>query len=450
MLLQLTLIMTISALPQSVKDITMYLDYARFRYDAVDTYVEIYYLLYDDGSQLMPGTPEVWLDFELRNTEPDSIIASEKLKVVIENAVDGNSVNLGLIKMLLPAGDYEMKMYRLADENGPRVDSLQQEFSTAPFTDADKVALSDLELSSKIETASKNVKRLFYKNTMEIIPNPMHVYGRQMATPKLHYYIELYNLTGDGSPRQYDVEIAIADVSGSVTAQRNYRVNSKYESRVKVGSFDISALKNGLYSLIYAVSDSVKNYSVYRRANFRVINSEPTEAEKNDAISFAQSIYANMDLESVDNRFAQAEYIASTQEIRVYRALSDVDSKRRFMFDFWKERTKLQPGLQDEYYKRVEYVTDLYRFANYEGWKSDRGRVYVMYGKPDRVDRQYSSQNSKPYEIWQYHELQGGVKFLFVDESGFSDFKMVSSTMRGEIQDPNWDNLLLYGQDSGF
>ena len=73
-----------------------------------------------------------------------------------------------------------------------------------------------------------------------------------------------------------------------------------------------------------------------------------------------------------------------------------------------------------------------------EGWKSDRGRVFLMYGEPSEIERFPNQQNTKPYEIWHYNEIQGGVIFVFADLTGFSRYTLVHSTMRGEVSDQNW------------
>ncbi len=48
-----------------------------------------------------------------------------------------------------------------------------------------------------------------------------------------------------------------------------------------------------------------------------------------------------------------------------------------------------------------------------------------------------------PYEIWEYYEIQGGVEFDFVDQTGFGDYRLLNSSARGEISDPNWRQYIL-------
>ena len=77
-----------------------------------------------------------------------------------------------------------------------------------------------------------------------------------------------------------------------------------------------------------------------------------------------------------------------------------------------------------------------------DGWKTDRGRVYVLYAEPDEVQRFPSSENAKPYEKWNYNQIESGVLFVFIDLTGYGDYTLVHSTKRGELQDESWQQRL--------
>ncbi len=429
-------------------DIRLYLDYSRFRYDEDNTYLEIYYLLYDLNPSSSIEPVDVWLEFTLSDKEKGTDLASEKLKVTLDrsntNAAGYESVKGSLIKTVLPHGDYTVKMVRFDETNNQTLDSLSDEISSKPFKN-EKITLSDLTLCSNIKTGSNNVKGLFYKNTMEVFPNPTHMYGPK--TPRLYYYIEAYNIGGEQIKDQLGIEVAIADTEGKVHDQRRYKRPKSYESLVEYGAFDVSAYENGLYTLIFAVVDSTKEYSVYQRNNFMIMDPAEFQRRENDLMTrFAQSEYFSITEEEVDRKFDQIQYISRKRDTNVYKTLTDVEAKRLFMFKFWDEKEAEKEGLQSEYYERVDYANENYGFATSRtganGWKSDRGRVYILYGEPDRIITKPSTSQRRPYEIWEYHELQGGGRFLFVDENGFGDFRLRSSTIRGELYDPAWDDYL--------
>jgi hypothetical protein len=77
-----------------------------------------------------------------------------------------------------------------------------------------------------------------------------------------------------------------------------------------------------------------------------------------------------------------------------------------------------------------------------EGWKTDRGRVYILYGEPDEIERYPDSEGRKPFEVWRFQKIEGGVEFVFVDRWKNGNYELITSTKRGELQDPNWETLL--------
>ncbi|RMG42915.1 MAG: GWxTD domain-containing protein, partial [Methanobacteriota archaeon] len=126
----------------------------------------------------------------------------------------------------------------------------------------------------------------------------------------------------------------------------------------------------------------------------------------------------------------------------IYKSLDSVEKKRDLLFKFWYQQEKEHPGLREEYYERVAYANEFYAFANVPGWKSDRGRVYIVYGKPTRVEQFPNGPNHRPFEIWYYDQLEGGSRFYFVDNTGFGDYRLVTSTYRGEVYDPGWEEQI--------
>jgi len=65
-----------------------------------------------------------------------------------------------------------------------------------------------------------------------------------------------------------------------------------------------------------------------------------------------------------------------------------------------------------------------------------------MYGVPSEIERFPSDLENKPYQIWYYNEIEGGVKFYFVDKTGFGSYELVHSTARNELQDINWQRWI--------
>ncbi len=129
----------------------------------------------------------------------------------------------------------------------------------------------------------------------------------------------------------------------------------------------------------------------------------------------------------LDKAIDQMRYIARESELQYMRQAEDLEDRRRRFLDFWRKRdpdpTTERNELMEEYFNRVDYANK--NFAHYmEGWRTDRGMVYIYLGPPEHVERRPFDVGSKPYEIWSYYHLNRD--FVFVDETGFGDYRLRS------------------------
>ena len=123
----------------------------------------------------------------------------------------------------------------------------------------------------------------------------------------------------------------------------------------------------------------------------------------------------------------QLVYIADKDEIEYIQKGTDVEEKQGRLMEFWKRKDP-NPNTprnekMEEYYGRIEYANK--HFSHYiEGWRTDMGMVFIIFGSPNSVDRHPFDMGSKPYEIWTYYDLNHS--FTFLDESGFGDYHLTT------------------------
>jgi len=86
----------------------------------------------------------------------------------------------------------------------------------------------------------------------------------------------------------------------------------------------------------------------------------------------------------------------------------------------------------------MTYVNSQFSIGLKRGWQTDRGRILITYGPPDQYVRDPFERGMKPHEEWHYHNLQGGVVFVFADLNGFQDYRLIHSTHQSELQNYNW------------
>jgi GWxTD domain-containing protein len=140
-------------------------------------------------------------------------------------------------------------------------------------------------------------------------------------------------------------------------------------------------------------------------------------------------------VQSVDAAVDQLQYLTDDKNLDSLREAPDAAEKKARFLRFWARRDPspgtLRNEAMEEYYNRVAYANK--NFSHFiEGWRTDRGMVYIIFGPPSRVDRYPFESDAKPYEYWYYDDLN--YRFLFVDDTGFGDYRLDPATPIWELR----------------
>lgn len=128
----------------------------------------------------------------------------------------------------------------------------------------------------------------------------------------------------------------------------------------------------------------------------------------------------------LDKAVEYLRYIAPEGELNKMLA-SETELKRQLFIKFWKARDPSPESegneLMAEYYKRIQFTNE--NFATFtDGWKADRGMVYILFGNPSDIERHPFDMGEKPYEVWFYYEINK--QFVFTDNNGFGEYTLVT------------------------
>lgn len=169
------------------------------------------------------------------------------------------------------------------------------------------------------------------------------------------------------------------------------------------------------------------------------------------------------EMESAYNKWIQQEvpYIITDEERSAFKKLTTDEEREQFVEQFW-ERRNPNPGsaeneFREEYYRRIAYSNE--RFASgMPGWKTDRGRIYIMYGPADEVESHPSGgtylrppeegggeTSTFPFEKWRYRYIEGIGSDIILE--------FVDPTMTGEYRmtmDPGEKDALLHVPNAGL
>jgi GWxTD domain-containing protein len=131
-------------------------------------------------------------------------------------------------------------------------------------------------------------------------------------------------------------------------------------------------------------------------------------------------------------------YIITKEEKEAFLDLKSDEERQHFIDQFWARRNP-DPGSKDntfkeEHYRRLAYANR--RFASgIPGWKTDRGRIYIMYGRPDEIESHLQrGEGEFPYELWFYRHIEGigdKVTVEFVDKAGTGDYRITREPKKG-------------------
>jgi GWxTD domain-containing protein len=415
------------------------LDVSRFRgADDEHANVELYYsfprrgLTYRADSAGFVGAADITVLVK----KADSTVHADRWLVpyvLRDTSASGSGMSLvGYYPVHLSAGEYSVKILARDRNDATRIDSIQVRMGVKVFP-TDKPALSDVEFASTIRQGSPG--GTFYKNTLDVVPNVGGLYTESQAC---YYYAEAYNLLVGDNMGDYYVRANIFDAIGKEVLSREKPRKRVTESAVLVDQFPAAKFRTGTYTLVVSLLDSSRKMLNSSAKKFFVLNRQlgidSTLLTASTGLPLSE--YMSMDETELDREFQWSKWEVTSAEKDQYSELKGVEAKRKFLSDFWRKRG---PGHRDEYLSRVAYANANFNSMGRDGYRTDRGRVHIVYGVPDEVERHPNEINSKPYEIWSYHNIQGGVIFVFVTRNQGRDYELVHSTHRNELHDENWD-----------
>jgi GWxTD domain-containing protein len=194
-----------------------------------------------------------------------------------------------------------------------------------------------------------------------------------------------------------------------------------------------------------------------------VLKASPQENEKLSKAEKRRQKAIQKEMEGAYKKWLEEEvpYIITNEERAAFKKLSTDDEKEQFIEGFW-ERRNPNPGspeneFKEEYYRRIAYANEHFA-SGIPGWKTDRGRIYIMYGPADEVESHPSggdytrpieegggTTSTYPFEQWRYRYIDGiGTNIIL---------EFVDPTMTGEYHltiDPGEKDALLHVPNAGL
>ncbi len=329
--------------------------------------------------------------------DKEKLIAEKSWNSKIElkdfnETVSKKNYTLNLKSFYLKPGEYVLRS-SVDDKESNNEMPVERDFKVRDLSG--KVALSDIMILNRLqEEGGKN----------KISPNVSHnVANMDKGLP---VFYELYA----NSPMNVSLLYRIK-------GERGEKVFTDTVKRM------IDTGKTQIFFTLKDSSFSMGHYSL----QIQVLDSAGNELASVNKSFFSRWIGFPVTIKDLDKAVDEMIYIASSSEISKIKNAKTKKEKLELFQAYWKKQdpTPNTPENEvfDEYYARVAYANA--HFSQYfPGWRSDMGMVFILLGPPDNIDKHPFDINAKPYEIWEYYDLNRS--FIFVDETGFGDYRLIT------------------------
>jgi GWxTD domain-containing protein len=319
-------------------------------------------------------------------------------------------------------------------------------------TDIQSSGIAMLESFKKSTT-----ENAFSRNGFDMIPYCVNYYPE--TSHQLAFYFETYHtdtVLGKNKPFIYYYYVENSKTLEKLNDFGNFKKQQTAAVNPLLTKIDIDKLGSGSYNLVIEVKDEKNITHLQRKFFFQRLNKAVDIAnaqDNSDKRSISEYFGATNDIDTL-KMFVECLWPIADgldKERTINQSLNkDPEMMKKFIIDFWQRRsadTANPVKMWKSYYKRVQEVMVLFKCGKQKGYYSERGRVYLQYGKPDQRSQQPYEPNTYPYEIWQYYRLVDQVngqfftnrRFVFVNKNlGDDCFNLVHSDVRGEIYNDRW------------
>ena len=219
-------------------------------------------------------------------------------------------------------------------------------------------------------------------------------------------------VSGKVSPGPYEIDVIVTNPKKQQLWEKTFQ----------------SVAQNNYFEKRIIIPDEISQQGL--RSKVDIILKQNGKQKKESVILSISRLGISSSVGNISQAIQNMRYILDDDEWKRLRKAKS-DEQERLFIEYWVGRdptpeTK-ENELMDEYFSRINYSN--VNFKTYtDGWKSDMGMIYVLFGPPDDLEV-YNDPLSRMYQQrWHYYRIN---KFFdFVDENGFGDYKLTTPFFR--------------------
>ena len=388
------------------------------------------------------GSVDVLLNFLQKNR----LVKSEKFKIRSPRSIDPSDF-ADMRRFSLPDGFYDVEVALFDLNNSANATTfkttVQLDFSENLVRQSDILLLS----AAKFEP-DKNAPNLHNGYKLESVP--FQLYDNRFS--ELQFYTECYNLdkaSVDSFTFSFTIDRVDTSLGTAFISQKFFQKAVSFLPQLM--KIDISKMPSGTYKLstklILKNDDLINEREVF----FQRFNLALETAGSNNII-VDSTLSVNEFVGSIENTALDYNLKAISMNVPVedssrfkeILAGGDMVLKRKFLYLFWIQKSaKFPEQAFDEYMFNARSADKAYASGTQYGFETDRGRIFMKYGRPTDLIFVDNEENTPPYEIWVFDKIlsvQGPKgKFVFYNTDNISgNYRLLQSNFKNEINNPHW------------
>ncbi len=448
------------------RDLGMDISYAQYMTSDHQPYVEIYFAVDGNSLSLDKKANESYyggVEVVVKIFQDSTFIKGDKFRILSPDFTDTllfTGIYLHQERYSLAKGNYKVFLEIFDIHKDKKVYNLDLPLEVV--LGGNDASISAITLLDHHEVAKENSR--FAKSGYDLFPmvNSGSYYFMENMN-KISFYTEVYNLDKVlGQDSAYVLKQYIENRANDKVSFKHSSIKKKSAQGVQpiLSGFDIKDLPSGNYNLVIEILNKKLQTVVEKKVAF--YRSNPSLAILAEDIMIADLAGTFVfDINNFDtlNKYISYLFPISDERAQMFQRNlikeRDVKKMQSYFHAFWRSINPSDPeGQWKKYHENVKIANKLYHTRLYQGYRSQRGRVFLLYGKPSLIERSPFETGAVPWQAWQYYTLsspyneviQTNKIFVFAEfDMSTNDYELIHSDAYGELSNRRWQFDLTQG-----
>lgn len=448
------------------KNLGLDVSYAQYMTGNNQAYIEIYFAV--DGNTLSVGQkPEGnyygGVEVIMKFYQDSTFITGDKFRILSPDFTDTSlftGIYLHQERYPLAKGKYSIYLELFDIHKSEKIYNL--EIPLEIYLGGNNPSMSAISLLDHHKKAEENSR--FAKSGYDLFPmvnSGSYFFTENMKS--ISYYTEIYNLDKAlGKDSAYVLKQYVENRDNEKVSFKHSSIKKKTTQAVQpiLSGFDISQLASGNYNLVIEVLNKQLETVIKKKVAFYRSNPSMNINAEDIMLTDLEGTFV-FDIRNFDTLYEYISYLYPISDERAQdfqkRLLQerDVNKMQSYFHAFWRAQNESNPeGQWKEYHRNVKIANELYKTRLQKGYRSQMGRIFLLYGNPSQIEDRKLEPGLPPYQIWNYFTLQSPYLdlvqtnkiFIFAEfDSATNDYELIHSDAYGELSNRRWRYDLAQG-----